>query len=320
MSKPKLSGKRAIPAASVATSRRVSGSPAREASVPPTVPVRWLATAIAIAIAAAFVCAWGALCILLWQGSWQLLYHPVSAVKRTPASVNLRFDSIGFATTASGEPQLCGWWIPATTQARYTAVYLHGADGNLGDTVDALASLHALGLNVFGFDYRGYGQSYFVHPSEARWREDAGSAIKYLTETRHLAPGSLILIGRDLGANLAVETAAAHPDLAGIVLEQPLESPTAAIFNDARARLVPAHLLVSDRWDTNTDASNVLIPSLWFYWTPQQVARSDQNRPDAYQKTPARKMLVWLTNSPDEPKQFNSALTSWLDELPSAAN
>jgi pimeloyl-ACP methyl ester carboxylesterase len=284
------------------------------------VPVSWLATAIALAIAAAFICAWGTLCVLFWQGSWQLLYHPASAVERTPASVNLPFDSIGFATTPSGEPQLRGWWIPASREARYTAVYLHGADGNLGDTVDSLARLHALGLNVFAFDYRGFGQSHFVHPGEARWREDADSAIKYLTETRHIAPGSLILIGKDLGANLALETAASHLDLAGIVLEQPLESPTAAIFNDPRAHLVPVRLLVSDRWDTNTAASNVLIPSLWFCWTPEPNAGSEQDRPIAYQKVPARKMLVWLTNSPDEPKNFNSALTSWLDELPSAAH
>jgi len=284
-------------------------------TAPPTVSGRWLLTAIVTAMLVALLCAWGTLCILFWQGSWQLLYHPVSAVERTPASVSLQFDSIGFATTASGEPQLRGWWVSAASPARYTAVYLHGAAGNLGDSVDALARLRAMGLNVFAFDYRGYGQSRFAHPNEARWREDANSAIRYLTETRHIAPGSLILVGKDLGANLALEIAATHPDLAGVVLENPLESPTTTIFNDPRARIVPAHLLVSDRWDTNSAASNVLIPSLWFYWTADQSAGSVEDAPAPYQKTPARKRVVWLTNSLDEPKQFNFAITSWLDEL-----
>lgn len=284
-------------------------------TAPPTVSGRWLLTAIMAAMVVALLCAWGTLCILFWQGSWQLLYHPVSAVERTPASVNLQFDSIGFATTASGEPQLRGWWLPAASPARYTAVYLHGAAGNLGDSVNALARLHAMGLNVFAFDYRGYGQSRFAHPNEARWREDANSAIRYLTETRHTAPRSLILVGKDLGANLALEIAATHPDLAGVVLENPLESPTTTIFNDPRARIVPARLLVSDHWDTNSAASNVLIPSLWFYWTAGQSAGSVEDTPAPYQKTPARKRVVWLTNSLDEPKQFNFAITSWLDEL-----
>jgi hypothetical protein len=35
---------------------------------------------------------------------------------------------------------------------------------------------------------------------------------------------------------------------------------------------------------------------------------------------PARKTLVWLTNSREEPKQFESALSSWIDQLPVPAH
>ena len=229
--------------------------------------------------------------------------------------MNLPFDSVGFATNAAGDPQLRGWWIPASPQTHYTAIYLHGADGNLGDTVDALAQLHTAGLNILAFDYRGYGQSHFTHPSEKHWREDADSAIGYLTGTRHIPINAIILVGKDLGANLAIETAAAHPDLAGVVLEQPLASPTLAIFSDARAHLVPARWLVSDRWQTSAAAGNILIPSLWFYWTVERNADLTQDKPEAYDKVPARKMLVWLTNTPDERQRFRSALSSWLDQL-----
>lgn len=235
---------------------------------------------------------------------------------RTPASANLAFDPVGFDTTASGEPQLRGWWIPAASQARYTAIYLHGAKGNLGDAVPALVPLHAAGLNIFAFDYRGYGQSHFVHPSENRWREDAESALHYLTGTRHIPIGSIILVGKDLGANLAIEVAAAHPNLAGVVLEQPLASPTSVIFNDGRAHMVPAHLLVSDRWDTNAAASNLLIPSLWFYWSRSGTAESEADKPTAYEKAPARKVIVWLNDSPDATQKFSAALSSWMDQLP----
>jgi pimeloyl-ACP methyl ester carboxylesterase len=278
------------------------------------VSARWLLSGVAIAIAAALVFAWAALCILFWQGGWQLLYYPTSVVTRTPASVNLQFDSIGFATTASGEPRLRGWWIPASSQARFTAIYLHGASGNLGDAVDTLAQIHTAGLNVFAFDYRGYGQSLFVHPSEASLREDADAAINYLTDTRHIPPSSIILFGSGLGANLALEAASAHPNLAGVVLEQPLESPSDAIFNDARSRLVPAHLLVRDRWDSNAAASNLLIPSLWLYRAPSRTSNAGVRQ--MYQKVPARKTLVWLTNSPDDSMRFLEAISRWLDELP----
>jgi len=284
-------------------------------SAPPTISGKWLLGALAIALLAALLCAWGSLCLLFWQGSWQLLYHPAPAVTRTPANVNLPFESIGFATAASGEPQLRGWWIPAEPEARLTVIFLHGETGNLGDTVSALASLHESGVNVFAIDYRGYGQSHFEHPSEKRWLEDAESALRYLTGTRHIPTSSIALIGRDLGANLALEVASAHPDLAGGILEQPKESPTAAIFNDARSHLVPAHLLVRDRWDTKAAASNLLIPSLWFYLTPADTHAQPGDTGQAYQAVPARKKIVWLTTSKDEPRQFEEALKDFLDQL-----
>jgi uncharacterized protein len=301
-------------ASSAARSAPRQGS--KSASAPPTVSGKWLLSAVSIAIVAALICAWCTLCILFWQGSWQLLYHPASAVNRTPASMNLPFDSVGFATNAAGEPQLRGWWIPSSSQARFTAIYFHGADGNLGDSVNAVSRLHDSGLNVFAFDYRGYGQSHFAHPSETRWREDAESALSYLIGTRHIPADTIILVGKDLGANLALQVASAHAELAGVVLEAPLESPTAAIFNDARARLVPARLLVSDRWQTTAAAGNLLIPSLWFYFALEHSAELKNDRPEAYEKVPARKTLVWLTDSLAEQEQFESALSSWIDQLP----
>ena len=314
MSKAKAPGKTRP---SVRANRPVPGNAAREA--PPTVSAKWLLGGLGVSLVAALFCGWGTLCILFWQGSWQLLYHPTSAVTRTPASVGLAFESTGFATSASGEPQLRGWWIPASQQAHYTAIFLHGATGNLGDAVDQMVPLHAAGLNVFAFDYRGYGGSRFVHPSEAVWRADADSAIRYLTGTRHIPISSIILIGRDLGANLAVEAGAAHADLAGVVLEAPAESPTTVIFNDGRASFVPARLLVNDRWDTNAAAANLLIPSLWFYWTPGGTVGKTEETPPAYQKAPGRKMLVWLSGSREESTRFSSALSAWLDQLAAPA-
>lgn len=235
---------------------------------------------------------------------------------QTPATgIGLPFDSIGFAATAAGTPQLHGWWIPGDFSSRYTAIYLHGADGNLGDIANALIPLHAAHLNIFAFDYRGYGASVFQHPSEARWHQDAESAIHYLLETRHIPAGSLVLYGQGLGANLALEVAAAHPDLAGVVLDAPIDNPTSAIFNDPRAKLVPARLLVRDRWNADAAAANVLIPSLWIMRTPANSPPRSALE-SAYSMVHARKEQLWLPQSPDAERQFLPALSAWLDNLP----
>jgi pimeloyl-ACP methyl ester carboxylesterase len=281
---------------------------------PPTVSARWLLTAIAIAVPAAAFCAWAVLCLLFWQGSWQLLYHPTSAVSRTPAAIALPFNPVGFAPTDTGAPQLQGWWI-AVPSPRYTALYLHGADGNLGNTLDTLANLHNAGLNVLAFDYRGYGQSLFAHPSEARMSQDAESALAYLSATRHIDPRTIVLCGSSLGANLALELAAAHPELAGVILDSPLAKPVDAIFEDPRARLVPARLLVSDRFDTAAPAASLRIPSLWFFKNSPSAQSGSPQASAAFQKVTARKTQLWLPASPNSNQEFTTALSRWLGDL-----
>jgi uncharacterized protein len=246
----------------VTRARQVPTARPYSQSAPATISARWLLTGLAISIPAAVFCTWAAFCLLFWQGSWQLLYHPTSAVTRTPSSIGLAFDPVSFATSNAGPAQLQGWWVPLPA-ARYTALYLHDQAGNLGDTLDALADLHKAGLSVMAFDYRGYGQSRFEHPSEVSLKQDAEQALGYLTGTRHIDPHSIVLVGSGLGANLALEVAAAHPELAAVILESPLDAPADAIFNDPRAKLLPARLLVSDRYDLKAPAAALRVPSLW---------------------------------------------------------
>jgi pimeloyl-ACP methyl ester carboxylesterase len=278
---------------------------------PPTVSAGWLLAMGLLVVLGAALCGWAALGYLFWQGSWQLLYHPSAAIARTPASAGLAYNDVAFATTEDGIPRLKGWWISAP-QPHLTVLYLHGGDGNLGDSVAALAQLHAAGVNILAFDYRGYGASAHAHPSEAHWRQDADWAVQYLTGTRHVAADTIVLAGQGLGANLALEVAAAHPEVAGVILDQPLDAPAETIFRDPRAQLVPSHLLVKDRWDMTAPAIDLRIPSLWFY-------RDSAAAHGAAQATTPRvtssKMIVWLPLSGDDSADRAHALAEWLDGL-----
>lgn len=282
---------------------------------PPVVSGRWLLAALCATIAGAAVCCWLALCLLFWQGSWQLLYHPAAAVTRTPASAGLAFSRVAFAATDVGVPRLKGWWIPAApgaARARFTVIYLHGQDGNVGDTVDALARLHDAGVNVLAFDYRGYGDSQQARPSERNWRQDGEWAIDYLVGTRHIDAAAIVLDGTGLGANLALEVGTEHPELAGVVVDSPMQNPAGAIFNDARARMVPGRLLVQDRYDLGVAAEALRVPLLWFERTGATGASED---PQAYNKAAAKKMIVWLNPTSDMYKHTEDALGQWLDSL-----
>src|ERR1700722_10468662 len=236
----------------------------------PNVSVRWLLGAAAIALLGAVACAWLTLCLLYWQGSWQLLYHPKAAITRTPASAGLTFEPIHFAATETGITQLTGWCLPSPN-SRFTVLYLHGADGNLSDTTDNLAALHRQNLAVFAFDYRGYGQSQPARPNEKQMRQDAEWALTWLKLTRSIPAKNIIIYGSGLGASLAAELAADHSELAGIILDQPLQNALAPLFNDSRSRLVPAHWLIKDRYDLSAAAASLRIPSLWLFTQPKQT-------------------------------------------------
>jgi len=289
------------------------------AAPPPSVSGRWLLTTLSIALAGASLCCWGTLCLLFWQGSWQLLYHPAAEVARTPASLGMAFDPVAFAATETGQTRLTGWWIPAAPEARFgrfTILFLHGQSGNLGNSVDGLMPIHEVGVNVLAFDYRGYGQSQFARPSEAHWREDAELALKYLTGTRQIAPRTIVVDGEGLGANLALEVAAAHPDLAGVILRDPIPEPANAIFNDARGKLVPARLLVRDRYDLDRPAVALRIPSLWLLRIASPPNPGMVEESSAFKKVSAHKMQVWLPAQTSAPKEESDSLSRWLGDLP----
>jgi pimeloyl-ACP methyl ester carboxylesterase len=171
-------------------------------------------------------------------------------------------------------------------------------------------------------DYRGYGQSRIegtpIRPSEKQWRQDAEWALTWLTVTRNVPPKSIAIFGSGLGANLAAELAADHSEVAGVILDQPLQNATAAIFNDPRSRLVPAHWMVKDRYDLTTAATSLRIPSLWLLAQP--AARQAANLPSAYQSVQIQKTSAWLSSPFTADPHFGETLRRWLDDLSSATH
>ena len=290
--------------------RTLSARPPAPSEPPPLVSGRWLLAALAAALCAAAICCYGALCLLFYQGQWQLLFHPSRALTTTPAAVGLAFDEIHFDVTETGIPQLDGWWIPADPQSAYTAdtvLYLHDARGSLSDTVPALTSLHNIGLNVFAMDYRGFGRSTGSHPTERLAKADSDAAWTWLTDTREIPATHIILYGNGAGATFAAHLAADFAP-AGVILEDP-NPPARQIFAaDARARILPLFLLQNEYLDPTADLARAHTPRLFLdrKGDPTLTWR-------LYQASSSPKSLVDLRHSSDAIVQ--SSLRRFLDEV-----
>jgi pimeloyl-ACP methyl ester carboxylesterase len=248
----------------------------RNAPKPPpeTVDPIWLLKAIGLTLVAALICAWLTACLLVYQGSWQLVLHPVQTVDRTPSSVGLAYTDIRFDASETGQPRLTGWWIPASSPnqtqpefqpkyAAYTVLYLHDGSGSLSNTIPELARLHKTGLSVFAIDYRGFGKSdASEHPSADRMYQDADAALDYLTSTHHLAAGTIIPFGAGLGASIAANLARAHTDIPAAILDNPDPNPAATAVAAHPSHIIPVRLLFGNQFDLSTSLQSLTTPKL----------------------------------------------------------
>ena len=92
----------------------------------------------------------------IWYTHARFIFHPSSIVDSTPADLGVRFENV---TLPLGSGQLAGWWVPADSGRSQTMLYLHGNAANVAANVHQVVRLRKTGLNIFIFDYRGYGQS-----------------------------------------------------------------------------------------------------------------------------------------------------------------
>ncbi len=193
-----------------------------------------------------------------------MVLHPATTITATPASQGLKFDDVRFDYTETGSARLDGWWIAADKDTRWSKsvlLYLHAGSGSLSDCVDDLDTLHSLGINIFAFDYRGFGRSAGPTPREKRMTEDTEAAWTYLTDTRHFDAKSIVVYGAGVGASLAAELAARHAP-AGVILDGPNESAQRIIGSDARSQIIPSWLL-TERFDPAVTVNNLTVPKLF---------------------------------------------------------
>jgi len=162
---------------------------------------------VAVALGYAGIAGW------LYLAQESFVYFPDRKLVATPASAGLAYEAVTL-TTDDGV-RLSGWYIPAP-KSRGTLLFSHGNAGNISHRLESIRQFHDLGLDVFIYDYRGYGESE-GKPSEEGTYRDAEAAWRYLTETRRVAPERLVYFGRSLGAGVASWLATRHPPRALIV-------------------------------------------------------------------------------------------------------
>lgn len=282
----------------------------RKAYQPETVDPKWLFKAFSLVVAVAFLMGYATLCLLFYQGQWQLVLHPGKPRSATPPA---DAQTVHFGPDATAIPQLTGWWLPAAADAPYrhlTILYLRGADGSLADDAAALAALHTAGLNLLAFDYRGYPAISGRHPTEEHMTEDTEAAWQYLVVSRHTAPETILPYGLGIGASLAAHLAARHGEVPALILDAPTGDLLDQALKSPQGSLLPVRLLFHERFPLADTLRKLPTPKLIF-------SRGSADLPLARLAADPKFTVNLQPTSP--PTDFQSTLSRFLDQyLPPA--
>jgi fermentation-respiration switch protein FrsA (DUF1100 family) len=201
------------------------------------------------------------LLVLLLMLRWfehKQTYHPSRSFDLTGEALNRPWEDVTFA--ANDGVQLNGWFFPAATNSPRGSLALlicHGNGGNISHRLDLYGLLLQTGVNVFAFDYRGYGRSE-GRPSEEGTYRDVQAAHAWLRQ-RGFAATNIIVYGESLGGGIASELAVREP-VGGLVLQSTFTS-----VIDLGAELfpfLPVRTLGSIRYDTRRKLPQIRVPVL----------------------------------------------------------
>jgi uncharacterized protein len=111
------------------------------------------------------------------------------------------------------------WWLPDADPLAPTLLYLHGTFRNLYQNAPKIAALRAAGFSVVAVEYRGWGDSTPIVPSETSIYADAQIGWAELVR-RQSDPRKRLIYGHSMGGAVAIELASQrhHPTDYGALL------------------------------------------------------------------------------------------------------
>jgi hypothetical protein len=159
--------------------------------------------------------------------------------------------------------------MPAGGNSGYWLLICHGNAGNISEAGRPFhyAGLRALGLSLFAFDYRGYGESEGV-PTEQGLYRDADAAYRYLRDTLEVPAERVVVFGHSLGSAVAVELVGRVP-AAGLVLDGALTS----VVERAQELFpyAPVRWIAASRYPSIERVGALTIPKLFLHARDDEV-------------------------------------------------
>jgi alpha-beta hydrolase superfamily lysophospholipase len=140
-----------------------------------------------------------------------------------PASA---IDTQQISSTGGSPHHVEMWWLPHADKNAPTLLYYHGTFRNLFQNLHKIDALRQAGFAVLAVEYRGWGVSTPITPSEQSIMQDADLAWAEL-KRREPRAAQRVIYGHSMGSGVAVDVASrlhAMTDYGALILESALTS------------------------------------------------------------------------------------------------
>ncbi|GMH89618.1 hypothetical protein TrVE_jg9225 [Triparma verrucosa] len=208
-----------------------------------------------------------------------LLYHPSiqnlplspkqnPANFRSPLEYGIPFEDVKIPCVDS--VSIHAWLLlhpDSLTKRRPTIVFFHGNAGNIGFRLPNAHQMYQQGWNVMQVEYRGFGDSDQVAPSEEGLKRDAEASINWIMNHGQIDKGRVFLFGRSLGGAVAFHLAryceVNSISLAGVIVENTFLS-IAKMVDTLMPLIAPLKpLVLRIGWDNEELAPQIKVPILF---------------------------------------------------------
>jgi fermentation-respiration switch protein FrsA (DUF1100 family) len=228
------------------------------------VPARRLFARATAVVAGFCAVGYGSAVAYLKLNEHGLIYIPAERrVPAPPAELALNERRVTYASTDG--VTLSAWIVPAREDRRTGRWLLicHGNYGNIGfgGRPDYYARMRDLGLEVFAFDYRGFGESTGT-PDEQGLYDDAAASYRYLTESLGVPAERIVIFGHSLGTGVAIELAS-RVKAGGLIVEAPYTS--IVDVGQELYPLMPVSVIATQRFPSIDRIGSLRMPKLFLH-------------------------------------------------------
>lgn len=210
---------------------------------------------------------------------------------------------------------LYGYWIASNgKRPGLTIFYCHGNKHNIDEYWDRVMIFHQLGINVFIFDYRGFGKSEGESSSNKSLYADSRAAFDYLRTREEYNADSLCIYGYSLGNVGSIYLAAEIIKPICLFAESPFASAN-SLTQGSLVLDIPALWLTSGNFDNVQEVKKIETPFLIFHGESDNFVRYRDNGKLVYEAAPEPKELVLVEGADHNNVPYKMGVDIYLKKM-----